>query len=179
MSSSLVAVVFGAAAYVTADSPDLDSPATVAVGAARSGVTFVARSPAPPPEVEPDVVVLEALNNERAARGLGALRSNPRLVAAAQGHSDYLATLDDGLPHIGPNGQTVIERVNATGYRWAALGETLAAGISRPSTVVDAWIASPSHEQIIMSALYTEVGIAVARNASHQIYWTLVAAAPA
>lgn len=164
-----------AAAYA-ADTLDIDSPATARTRAHRSGSSVVVRPPTAPPEVEPATALLNSINDERAGRGLASLRSNPRLVSASQGHANYLAQLGGGLPHVGPNGQTLADRVDATGYRWGALGETLAAGITQPSSVVRAWIASPSHEQVIMSALFTEVGIAATFGQNGQIYWTLVAA---
>lgn len=79
--------------------------------------------------------------------------------------------------HFGAGGSNPASRVSGTGYRWSAIGEAIGTGFSTPRRVVDAWLASPPHCQIVLSPEYRAVGIGVASPpvrgaASHPGTWT-------
>ena len=83
--------------------------------------------------------------------------------------------------HTSADGRTLRTRIEATGYAWSTIGENIAAGYSGVQTVVDAWMASPGHCVNIMTAAYTEMGMAcVAGNANSTYgnYWTMDLAKP-
>lgn len=110
-----------------------------------------------------------------------ALRWNPQLAEAAARHTGAMARTRV-FAHMGSDGTTVRERVDATGYRWQAVAETLAAGQSDLVQAVRDWIASASHCAALVDARYTEFGIArtsaVHPFDAYRTYWTLVLGRP-
>lgn len=111
-----------------------------------------------------------------------ALRWQPRLAAAAEGHTRAMARLDF-FDHVDPSGRTVAHRVQATGYAWRVVGETLAAGQASLEEALRDWLASPSHCAALLDARFTEFGLArVAQpqpGAPDAALWTLVLGRPA
>jgi len=110
-----------------------------------------------------------------------ALRWNPRLAQAARRHAGAMARTGR-FDSVGPDGTTVRDRVTATGYRWAAIGENLAAGHASLDDALAAWLESPAHCDALLDARFTEYGLArVTPDASDDplaVYWTLVLARP-
>ncbi|MFZ4758144.1 MAG: CAP domain-containing protein [Burkholderiaceae bacterium] len=110
-----------------------------------------------------------------------ALRRNPMLEEAAARHAAAMARTRL-FDHVGADGTTVRERVNATGYRWRVIGENLAAGHPKLEEAVSGWLASRSHCAALLDARYTEYGLArtVSNSPSdaYGIYWTLVLGQP-
>lgn len=108
-----------------------------------------------------------------------ALTWNTRLTDAAYGHSRDMAD-NNYFSHTSLDGRTLGQRVTAAGYNWSALGENIAGGPSTVQQVVDGWMASDGHCANIMSASFTEIGVACASNASSQWgrYWTMDLARP-
>ena len=112
--------------------------------------------------------VLCLINQERAGHGEQPLRTNPKLQAAAESHSNECVELDY-FAHVSPSGETPVERIQDTGYIPSpfdgyVLGENLAWGtyeLGTPKAIVAAWIASPPHLANILEARYTETGIGV------------------
>ena len=105
--------------------------------------------------------VLKLINAERVKRGLNKLKLNTKLRTAARRHSKDMAT-KDFFSHTGSNGSSMTDRITKAGYKWAAAGETLYAGggeYKTPQQCVNAWLNSPGHANIMLSATYTQVGI--------------------
>ena len=127
-------------------------------------------------ELTPDEGNIEAIeaatlclvNQERARNGEQPLTPNGQLAQAAQGHSEEMIS-DDYFAHVSPSGLTPVERVEETGYVpnqqvGYTLGENLAwgtLGLSTPSSIVAAWIASPEHLANILYAPYRDTAIGV------------------
>ncbi|MFM1991722.1 MAG: hypothetical protein RJA99_4679 [Pseudomonadota bacterium] len=109
------------------------------------------------------------------------LNWNPRLADAALRHADAMARTRL-FDHVGADGSTVRERVDATGYRWQLVGENLAAGQLRLEEAVVDWLNSPSHCAALLDARYTEFGLARIDSDSptdaYGTYWTLVLGRP-
>jgi uncharacterized protein YkwD len=109
------------------------------------------------------------------------LRWNPQLAEAAARHTGAMARTRV-FAHVGSDGTTVRERVAATGYRWQAVAETLAAGQPDLIQAVRDWLASASHCAALVDARYTEFGIArssaVHPSDAYRTYWTLVLGRP-
>jgi uncharacterized protein YkwD len=109
--------------------------------------------------------VVRALNRSRVAQGLQPLRSSPSLRAAARGHSR--AMLAYGFfGHDSEDGTAFSERIRRyytnRGWRTWSVGEALLAsqGMSiDANAIVDAWLASPPHKEIIMSPTFRDAGI--------------------
>jgi uncharacterized protein YkwD len=103
----------------------------------------------------------------------------PLLTAAALEHSQDMAQ-HDKFEHAGHDGSTPASRVKRAGYQPRTVGENIAAGVETPEDAVAGWLASAGHCTNIMSARYTEMGVAYATNlaSSSAIYWTQVFATP-
>jgi uncharacterized protein YkwD len=108
------------------------------------------------------------VNIERTRRGLRSLRVSDDLTVAAQRHSaDMVARRF--FAHETPNGTSVRERVERTGYlhgawRWS-LGENIGyAGASgaTPAVMVRAWMHSSGHRAIILHPRFREAGVGIA-----------------
>ncbi len=112
--------------------------------------------------------ILCLINQKRAAEGEQPLRTNPKLQAAAESHSNECVELDY-FAHVSPSGETPVERIQGSGYLPSpfdgyVLGENLAWGtyeLGTPQAIVAAWIASPPHLANILEGRYTETGIGV------------------
>ena len=112
--------------------------------------------------------VLCLVNVERRERALPALRANDDLERAAQRHS---ADMVDRrfFDHDSPGGTSVRDRVERTGYlkgarRWS-LGENIgwaSRSISSPAGMVQAWMESPGHREIILTRVFREAGVGIA-----------------
>ncbi len=108
-----------------------------------------------------------------------ALAWNSALANAAYGHSLDMAT-QNYFSHTSLDGRTPGTRVTAAGYSGSAVGENIAAGYGSLPAVIDGWMTSDGHCANLMSASYTEVGLACARNgaSTYGIYWTQALARP-
>jgi len=127
---------------------------------------------APVPAWEPDTpiateyqdygmanAVLAAINNARAAQGIGPLSVNGALMGAAQGYAQLLTQLDT-LAHDLSGG--LLARVQANGYTGGFLAEALWEGWGQYAAdqVVNEWLNSPPHREILLNATYTDTGVA-------------------
>ena len=84
------------------------------------------------------------------------------------------------LGHAGSDGSTPAERATRAGYSWRVVGENIASGQATPEQVVEEWIKSPHHCANLMSADFTEMGVAFAADpkSAGGIYWAQVFATP-
>jgi uncharacterized protein YkwD len=131
--------------------------------------------------------VLALLNNERAKAGCAPLSLDSKLTSAALGHSNDMA-VNNFFDHRGSNGSGLGERVNASGYRWRALAENIAAGYETPSEVVAGWMQSDGHRKNILNCSYVHTGVGYVFQSDDAPlageswpffrYWTQVFAAP-
>jgi uncharacterized protein YkwD len=111
-----------------------------------------------------DAAVLVQLNAIRAAHGLVALKVNPALTSAAEGHSAQM--LADGyFAHESAGGAPFWNRLTA--YSHSAHGSwSVGENLLWSSPDVDAthalhlWMASPEHRHNILTARWREIGIA-------------------
>lgn len=101
-------------------------------------------------------------NLHRARNGLGALKRDTRLGAAARAHSaDMVAR--DYFDHVSPEGTGPSDRARAAGYPGGA-GENLAAigGKATAFALFDGWRRSAGHNQNMLNPPYTTAGMGVA-----------------
>ena len=105
------------------------------------------------------------LNNARQSHGLGRLRVNGRLSAAAAAHSGDMVR-KRYFSHTSRAGRDVVDRLTNFGYipgatSWT-VGENIAwgsGGRSTPRSIVSAWMNSPPHRHNILSRRFREIGI--------------------
>jgi hypothetical protein len=129
--------------------------------------------PLPQPQPNPDAlgVMLARLNRERSTFGSPLLARLGPLETAAQRFAQRMAT-ENFYRHIDPQGGTPEQRLAAVGIT-GTWGENIAAGISDPDAVVDAWMASPGHQSNLLSPAFTHVGLGLGTNPNSQwqTYW--------
>ena len=106
--------------------------------------------------------MVEAINAARAARGVGALRADERLTAAAQGHAADMAA-HPGMIHVGSDGREGGERIRAAGYNWRKWGEIVGWGWQgQIAPMVDWWLSSGNHAPYLLDAEMVDVGVGYA-----------------
>ena len=167
---ALVVGAFAALATVSVASAAMiiDHPAEVTVQAVR-----VSPPPAAGPADQRDARELVVLvTRYRQSRGLPGLSWDDRVAAASLEQSAYQASIDR-MTHQGPGGTSGGDRLTAQGYPWHTWGENVAMGYQSPAAVLDGWIASPAHRQIMLDPAYRVAGAAVVASASGAPYWTL------
>ena len=104
-----------------------------------------------------------------------ALRWNAALTTAASAHSADMAALNY-FSHTSADGRTLGTRATAAGYAWSRLGENIAAGYAGVDSVMKGWVDSDGHCANLMSANFTEVGVACVPGtptSNYNTYWTM------
>jgi uncharacterized protein YkwD len=101
------------------------------------------------------------------------LSLNVLLERAALEHSKDMAA-HNYMDHTGRDGSTPADRITRTGYKWRMVGENLASGVMTPEDAVAGWLQSPHHCANLMTARFTDMGIAFAANSNSDagVYWT-------
>lgn len=104
--------------------------------------------------------VLRLTNQKRQEAGLPPLKLDPVLNQAAKNKGeDMLAK--DYWAHVSPDGVEPWKFFLDAGYKYRYAGENLARDFSNAASAVDAWMASPSHRENLLSPKYEDVGLAV------------------
>jgi uncharacterized protein YkwD len=111
-----------------------------------------------------ETTVVCLLNQARTSRGLPKLRSNPRLSAAARGHSSSMSS-QNFFAHDSLSGSSFATRIEAAGYIRGAsswfIGENIGWGtdvLGTPQALMTAWMNSPEHRRNILNRRFREVG---------------------
>ena len=109
----------------------------------------------------------------------GPLTLVPTLSKAALAHARDMAS-HSFMRHKGSDGSSPAQRATRAGYSWRSVGENVASGSATPEQAVQDWLNSPGHCANLMSATYSETGIAVVVDpeSAAVIYWAQVFAAP-
>jgi uncharacterized protein YkwD/LysM repeat protein len=134
-----------------------------------------AKSSAPqPPQVSSAYDLIEAVNNLRASYGLSSYQPNAILMAVAQAHAEYQASIGT-VTHYSADGSHPYQRALAAGY--ALLGgwysENIIAGFNLSAQgAVDAWMGDAPHQNTMLSSTLRDVGAGVA-TAGDKVYYTL------
>ena len=147
----------------------------ICIGACSISVLSAAAGARPAAASALAAEVVELTNTERSIHGRARLRTNPRLMRAAQLHAEQMAHA--GQPaHVLPNAAypRAEDRLAAAGYRWRARGENVALGQLSAAAVVDDWMHSRGHRKNILSADFIELGVGVAIDRSGRPYYVQV-----
>jgi uncharacterized protein YkwD len=117
---------------------------------------------------------LTLINDYRAANGVGPLALSATLSAAADAHSQDMAT-NDFLGHTGSDGSSFGQRFVAHGYtNTGAGGENVFAGDATAAGAFDAWRNSPPHNANMLSPDFKAIGVGRVNNPNSMFgwYWT-------
>ena len=104
--------------------------------------------------------VISAMNTYRAEQGLPPLRSDDRLVAAAEDRMRDMEEMEYWA-HVSPDGRSPFGWLKLRGYLFEYAGENLAAGFETAELLVSSWMESKGHRENILSPMYKDCGIAV------------------
>ncbi len=117
--------------------------------------------------------LLEYTNKRREDVGLAPLRLDENLSSAA-----HLKALDmfekDYWAHVSPDGVQPWDFIINVGYDYSYAGENLAKNFQASKEVVDAWYASESHKENLLSPHYEDIGFAVVNGVLNGYETTLV-----
>jgi hypothetical protein len=138
----------------------------------------------PKPALDAYTLIAE-VNALRAANGLPPYAINATLMAVAQAHSDYQASIST-VTHYSADGSRPYQRALAAGYPVGgdlSLGgfysENILAGMNiSPSAAVVVWQGDAPHLNTMLSPHLTEVGAGVT-DVNGYVYYTLDASTPA
>ncbi len=104
--------------------------------------------------------VIRLTNLKREESGLKDVTENSDLDRAAKAKG--LDMLSKGYwAHVAPDGTQPWDFFKSVGYKYRYAGENLARDFSNSSSAVEAWMASPSHRENMLSDRYKEIGVAV------------------
>jgi len=113
-------------------------------------------------------LLLQKVNEARAANGLGALAWCPTLANAAAAHTQDMAA-HGFMGHNGTDGSTFVSRANGHGYvRWNWLYENVDSGKNSADEVMANMMSSPPHAANILNRDINHAGFARVGS-----YWTL------
>lgn len=104
--------------------------------------------------------LIQLTNEARTENGLPPLKVNLGLSAAAAQKGENMFS-ENYWAHISPAGRDPWFWIDQTGYNYLFAGENLAKDFVRSPSVVNAWLASPSHRANILNEKFEEIGIAV------------------
>ena len=130
--------------------------------------------------------IITLTNAARQKNDLPPLAFNDSLSQAAGAKAGDMFALDYWA-HNSPTGNTPWSFITKAGYRYIFAGENLARDFSDASSVVDAWMNSPSHRSNLLDKNFKDIGVAVVNDKFGgrdstlvvQMFGTAVSAAPA
>jgi uncharacterized protein YkwD len=117
-------------------------------------------------------LLAELINAERAKYGLAPYQFDATIAATAAAHSADQAARRT-MSHTGSDGSNAGQRLTRNGVAWSSWGENVGAGFTDPAVLLQAWLNSPTHRPIVLSASYTRVGTGVATASNGTRYWTM------
>lgn len=142
----------------------LNTDAAVTLGPAQNtvdDVTNTIQSKIVPSDSFNPFFIEQYVNNVRQAQGLQSLSHSALLEKSAQAKlNDMLSK--DYFAHSSPEGLQPWDFMTEQGYRYITAGENLAkADYKDEQAVVNAWVDSPDHYQVMTGKKYCDIGIAV------------------
>ena len=112
--------------------------------------------------------VVRLVNQERAAQGLKALKTNWELSRVARYKSQDMC--DRGyFSHTSPTYGSPFTMIRNFGISYRTAGENIAKGYATPQAVVRGWMNSDGHRANILNASFTEIGVGYVASGH---YWT-------
>lgn len=117
--------------------------------------------------------VIRLTNEKRAENGLAPLKQNQVLsTAAAEKGKDMLK--QDYWAHVAPDGTEPWFFFKQGGYTYRYAGENLARDFSDAASAVEAWMASETHRENILSSKYKDIGIGVVEGDLNGVDTTII-----
>lgn len=115
--------------------------------------------------------VIDLVNQQRAWNGLPALKANWELSRVARYKSQDMIN-KHYFAHQSPTYGSPFNMMESFGIRFSAAGENIAYGQRTPQEVMNGWMNSPGHKANILSGVYNQIGVGVAKASNGTFYWT-------
>ncbi len=131
---------------------------------ATSLVVAAAFAAGPSDEITSEHVLAE-MNVQRAQHGVGPLKADRRLDAAARDRMRHMEE-ESFWSHTSPEGMSPFVWIRTRGYDYSNAGENLAAGFETTKLLVASWMESRGHRENILSPKYESCGIAIIDGAT-------------
>ena len=106
-------------------------------------------------EVDPMVMLI---NKERLKVNSPMLDNSPLLYESAHLKSQHMCS-NNYFSHMAPDGTTPWEFFRVVGYNYRYAGENLSHNISRDKRIVEEFVLSETHREIMLDRKFREVGI--------------------
>ena len=116
--------------------------------------------------------LLVEINRTRQTHNLARLQENNALRRAAQRYSCHNANRGV-ISHRGSDGRYPPDRVEDVGYDFVFVGENLAVGFREPAAVVEGWMNSPSHRELLLHETPEDIGLGIAAENALRWHWTM------
>jgi len=114
-----------------------------------------------------EVEILELINNHRISIGLNVLRDMSTIKAQAYGHTDYMVDMNEvSHDNFYQRKQNLVSSAGAT-----KVGENVAYAYSSSESVVNAWLNSDGHRDVIEGD-YTDFDVSAEKDANGKWYFT-------
>ena len=117
--------------------------------------------------------VISITNQKRLDAGMNTLSFSPELEKAAKTKGEHMLA-NSYWAHVAPDGTEPWKFFSDAGYKYRYAGENLARDFSNVSSAVDAWMASPSHKDNLLSPKYQDIGIAVVEGNIDGVETTII-----
>ena len=117
--------------------------------------------------------VVRLTNEKREQAGLPGLQFSSVLSQAAERKGNNMLE-KNYWAHVAPDGTEPWKFFLDAGYRYRYAGENLARDFSNASSAVNAWMASSTHRENILSPKYKEIGIAVVEGDLNGVDTTII-----
>ena len=101
--------------------------------------------------------LVEKINKVRKENNLEPLIQKEKLSKSAASKAKDM-TNKDYWSHLNPNGKTPWEFIEESDYEYKNAGENLAKNFTNNDEMIQAWMNSPTHREILLSKLYKEMG---------------------
>ncbi|WP_179337727.1 CAP domain-containing protein [Winogradskyella ludwigii] len=123
--------------------------------------------PVAPDAKDIEIEIMSLINAYRINEGLSALQHHPTVKAVASTHTDYMIEVDNvSHDNFFLRKQSLQENADAN-----VVSENVAYGFSSAQSVVNAWIASPSHLDNIIGD-FTDFDVSAEQNSNGKWYFT-------
>jgi uncharacterized protein YkwD len=117
--------------------------------------------------------VIRLTNQKRTEAGVPALRYNSFLSQGALAKGNHMLA-NQYWAHIAPDGTEPWKFFTDVGYKYRYAGENLARDFTNPQSVVDAWMASPTHRENLLSTKYVDIGVSVVEGNLNGVDTTII-----
>jgi uncharacterized protein YkwD len=121
--------------------------------------------------------MLDGINSIRDSAGLGSVKLNAELNAAAATHSRDMAVQSRAW-HFGSDGSSPLQRIERVGYTGKMLGENISETFESELETLSAWMVNEPTRGIILAEEIGEIGFGWHQEINGKIWWTLVTGIP-